>query len=337
MPAWFGDAGGAVQRGFVQRRTRHSSSADGRRVQSICVPQGIQSDGVNEVNLTLLQRMPPREWPPSAREVLLKALRNGRLDEAERLTAARLAGEVVVMNDEVADILLAIVGDAAASAALRAQAALSLGPGLESMDWDEEEGFLALAIVDRPISTRVFHRIREVLHASYRDDGVPKEVRRRILEASVRAPERWHRDAIHEAYSLDDREWRLTAVFGMQYVLGFDDQIVEALNDADADIRHEAIRAAGIWELEAAWPPVAAMLASQATEKRLLIAAIEAGASICPREAISFLSPLCNSEDAQIAEASREAVLMAKGAVEHGLDEDSDEDFDEDTEPEEPW
>jgi hypothetical protein len=331
MPAWFGDAGGAVQRGFVQRRTRHSSSADGRRVQSICVPQGIQSDGVNEVNLTLLQRMPPREWPPSAREVLLKTLRNERLDAAERLTAARLAGEVVVMNDEVADILLAIVGDAAASAALRAQAALSLGPGLESMDWDEEEGFLALAIVDRPISTRVFHRIREVLHASYRDDGVPKEVRRRILEASVRAPERWHRDAIHEAYSLDDREWRLTAVFGMQYVLGFDDQIVEALNDADADIRHEAIRAAGIWELEAAWPPVAAMLASQATEKRLLIAAI------CPREAISFLSPLCNSEDAQIAEASREAVLMAKGAVEHGLDEDSDEDFDEDTEPEEPW
>ena len=247
---------------------------------------------MNEVNLTLLQRMPPREWPPSAREVLLKTLRNERLDAAERLTAARLAGEVVVMNDEVADILLAIVGDAAPSAALRAQAALSLGPGLESMDWDEEEGFLALAIVDRPISTRVFHRIREVLHASYRDDGVPEDVRRRILEASVRAPERWHRDAIHEAYSLDDREWRLTAVFCMQYVLGFEDQIVEALNDADADIRHEAIQAAGIWELEAAWPPVAAMLASQATEKRLLIAAIEAGASICPREALSLLPPL---------------------------------------------
>ena len=89
--------------------------------------------------------------------------------------------------------------------------------------------------------------------------------------------------------------------------------------------------------MEAAWPSVAAMLASPATEKRLLIAAIEAGASICPREALSLLSPLCDSEDAQIAEASREAVLMAKGAVEHGLDEDFDEDFDEDTEPEEPW
>ena len=36
-------------------------------------------------------------------------------------------------------------------------------------------------------------------------------------------------------------------------------------------------------------------------------------------------------------EASREAVLMAKGAVEHGLDEDFDEDCDEGTEPEEPW
>ena len=243
--------------------------------------------------------MPPWEWPPSARDVLVRAVRNERLDAVERLMAARLAGEVVVMNDEVADILL--------------------------------------AIVDRPISTRVFHRIREVLHASYRDDGVPEDVRRRILEASVRAPERWHRDAIHEAYSSDDRDWRLTAVFCMQYVLGFDDQIVEALHDSDADIRREAIEAAGIWEMEAAWPSVAAMLASQATEKRLLIAAIEAGASICPREALSLLSPLCDSEDAQIAEASREAVLMAKGAVEHGLDEDFDEDFDEDTEPEEPW
>ena len=90
-----------------------------------------------------------------------------------------------------------------------------------------------------------------------------------------------------------NREWRLTAVFCMQYVLGFEDQIVEALHDSDADIRP----------------------------------------SIYPRKELSLLSPLCDSEDAQIAEASREAVLMAKGAVEHGLDED----FDDDTEPEEPW
>ena len=119
----------------------------------------------------------------------------------------------------------------------------------------------------------------------------------------------------------------------MQYVLGFEDQIVEALHDSDADIRREAIEAAGIWELEAAWPSVAAMLASPATEKRLLIAAVEAGASIYPREAGFLLSPLCNSEDAQIAAASREAVLTATGAIEHGFDAD----FTEDTEPEEPW
>jgi hypothetical protein len=137
--------------------------------------------------------------------------------------------------------------------------------------WDEDEGFLELAMDDNPIS------------------GVPTEVRRRILEASVRARERCHRDAIHEAYSRANRDWRLTAVFCMQYVLGFDDQIVEASHDSDADIRREAIDAAGNWEREAVWPSVAAMLASSATEKRLLIAAIEAGASVCPWEALSLL------------------------------------------------
>ena len=59
--------------------------------------------------------------------------------------------------------------------------------------------------------------------------GVPKELRRRILEASVRAFEPWHPDAIRTAYASSDQEWVLTAVFAMAHIKGFDEQILESL------------------------------------------------------------------------------------------------------------
>ena len=42
------------------------------------------------------------------------------------------------------------------------------------------------------------------------DSSIPKQVRRRILEASVRAPEDWHQNAIRAAYSSGDKDWMLT-------------------------------------------------------------------------------------------------------------------------------
>jgi hypothetical protein len=59
---------------------------------------------------------------------------------------------------------------------------------------------------DVPISAPTFHRIRRVLHRLYSDDRVPKAVRSRILEASVRSPQNWHQDAISRAYSSGDRD-----------------------------------------------------------------------------------------------------------------------------------
>jgi hypothetical protein len=91
-----------------------------------------------------------------------------------------------------------------------------------------------------------------LLQKLYFDNGIPKEVRRRILEASVRAPESWHQNAIQAAYSSGDKDWMLTAVFAMGRVRGFDDQILEALKSADPEIHYEAVEAAGAWGLAAA-------------------------------------------------------------------------------------
>ena len=279
------------------------------------------------MDLTRLARIPPWDWPPNGGNTLLAVLRDHRAAEPDRLLAAELAGEIVAINDDLAATLLSLVGDATASEPLRCRAALSLGPVLEQMDWDSDDDLLGLdeeVLGGHPISEHTFHRIQETLRARYLDDDVPPEVRRNILEASVRAPADWHRDAIRAAYSRNDRDWRLTAVGAMRHLRGFDDEIVAALDDPDAEIRRAAVSAAGNWEVTAAWPQVAALLAAQDTDKALLLAAIEAGAYIRPQEAEPLLLELSESDDAEIANAAGDAAMMAAAAAEDEFDEDAE-------------
>ena len=106
---------------------------------------------------------------------------------------------------------------------------------------------------DPPISKKVFDRIQEALRKAYLGgEGSPKELRRRALEASVRAPQDWHREAVRTAYESGDEEWKLTAVFSMRWIDGFDKEIVEALDSPNSDIQFEAVRAAADREVRAA-------------------------------------------------------------------------------------
>ena len=127
----------------------------------------------------------------------------------------------------------------------------------------------------------------------------------------MRAPETWHQNAIRDAYSSGDKEWMLTAVFSMRWVRGFDDQILEALKSADPEIHYEAVKAAGNWELDAAWSHIVELVKDAHTPKPLLLAAIGAVASIRPAEAREILADLADSDDEEIAEAAEEA--MADG------------------------
>jgi hypothetical protein len=229
----------------------------------------------------------------------------------------------VVINDALADALLLIVGSVAEPAELRAQAAISQGSALEQAYIDEFDDPDAV-----PISEKTFRKVKQALRKLYLDSGGPKLVRRRILEAAVRAPEEWHAGAIRSAYATDDREWKLTAVFCMNYVRGFDQQILEALESADPDIHYQAVRAAGTWEVDAAWPHVVALVKSAGTSKDLLLAAIEAVATIRPREAGVLLVDLADSEDEDIAEAADEAMSMAEGRSDDEIDDEDDDESD---------
>jgi hypothetical protein len=225
---------------------------------------------------------------------------------------------MTIIDDDMAGLLLGVVESAAEPVPMRAKAAISLGPVLESADMD---GFDDPD--DLPISESTFHRIQQSLQATFRDQSVPKEVRRRVLEASVRAPEEWHKEAIETAYSSGDREWILTSVFAMMYVSGFDRQILEALKNPDPDIHFEAVRAAGEQEVDGAWGHVLKLVENPRTKKSLRLAAIAALGTIRPAKAGEILVDLATSDDEEIAEAAEEAMSMAEAIS--GIDDDEDD------------
>ena len=130
------------------------------------------------------QEIPPWEWPEDSDELLLGILSDALADDAERLLAVELAGELTVIDDQLVERLLAILRNSAESDKLRGRAAISLGAVLEYMDLEDSED-----LDDAPISGKSFRRIREQLATLYRDPKVPEAVRRRILECSVRAPQ----------------------------------------------------------------------------------------------------------------------------------------------------
>jgi len=269
------------------------------------------------MNLEILKEIPPWEWPEDSDELLLGILSNALADDAERLLAVELAGELTVIDDQLVERLLAILRNSAESDKLRGRAAISLGAVLEYMDLEDPED-----LDDAPISGKSFRRIREQLATLYRDPKVPEAVRRRILESSVRAPQRWHRGAIHAAYASDNERWKLTGVFGMRFVPGFDDQILEALGSKNRSICVEALWAAGNWGIDAAWPYVTKLVRSPTTDKPRRLAAIDAVAGIRPHEAANVLGDLLDSDDEDIVEAVYEALAMAEERSEDDAEDD---------------
>jgi hypothetical protein len=274
------------------------------------------------MELKTLLETPPWEWPPDAGRTFHKVLVDKRADAEDRLIAAELAGDLVVMNEELAADLAAIVGSVDEADDLRAGAAISFGPAFEQADtfgfddpMDEDEV---------PFGEDTFHSIQGLLEKVYRDSGTPKLVRRRVLEGSVRAPADWHREAITTAFATGDRDWILTAVFAARYVKGFDKQILEALESKDEDIHYEAVQAAGQWELDAAGPHIIELVHDRHTPKPLRLAAIGAIGSIRPAEADEILGDLLDSEDEEIAEAADEAIAMAHGALD--MEDEAEED-----------
>ncbi|ETW93526.1 MAG: hypothetical protein ETSY1_38835 [Candidatus Entotheonella factor] len=268
------------------------------------------------MDIHMLYDLPPWEWPEDAEAMIIGLLQDAQADAEERLLAAELAGDYTNMNDALADALLAVVGSGEEAEALRGAAVIALGGALEhayTMGFEDEDDIL--------LTESGFHQVLNTLHQIYLDRNVPEDVRRRVLEASVRAPQDWHDEAVRDALSGNER-WQLTAIFCMRFISGFDSHILEALDDDDPRIEYHAVCAAGNWEVDEAWPHVLDLLRNDDADKELRLAAIDAAASIRPVEAADILNQLTTSDDDDIVDAAYEALAMAGIIAE--LDDDDD-------------
>jgi hypothetical protein len=279
------------------------------------------------VKLQDIADLPPWERPGNTGDKLKKIMRDHGAPVPDRELAIELAGDMTAVDNEICGLLIGILIDQTEPELLRSRACISLGPVLEQTDMSGFDD----PYDDPAITPEMFEHIKETLEAVYRDEAAPKLVRRKALEASVRAMQDWHPDAIRAQYASSDEEWKLTAVFGMRYVPGFETQIMEALNSANQDIHIEAIRAAGEREVHDAWPHIRALLKSSKTPKPLLLDAIGASAYVSPDEAGPALVDLVDSDDEEISEVAAEAMMEAESATEP-YDEDEDEEDEEDGE-----
>jgi len=275
------------------------------------------------MDLKALKEIPSWNWPRDAEVAFREVLLDNDADSSDRCTAAELAGDYAVINDDLSRVLLSILTSPDQPENLRASAAIALGPALENADtvgFDDSDEEL--------ISKEVFNEVKSTFRELYNDSAIPKLVRRRILEASVRAEEEWHKKAVADAFAEDDPEWRLTAVFCMRYVQGFDDQILEMLNSDDEVIHYQAVLAAGSAALGSAWPHIVSIVnRPEAFDKELLLAAIEAVASIRPKAASDVLDDLAHSTDEEVSEAVLDALSLAGGLDEERYTEYDDEEY----------
>ncbi len=250
--------------------------------------------------LEILASVGSWERPGDAKALILEGF--GSPDSAVRLTALELAAEE--MDDEVATEVERLL-DADPEVAVRARAAIAFGPALEQMiaeeDWEGPD------LGDLPMSMSRFHDIEHRLESVYRDAAEPKEMRRRALEAAVRSPRPWQMNVIRSAWASDDSEWRVTAVFCMGCVAGFEAEILEAVDSDSPELQIEAVRALGATGLQPDNDDLMRFAASDDTPRELRLAAIEALGTVGPRGAAELLESLGESNDEEIATTAQEA------------------------------
>lgn len=203
--------------------------------------------------------------------------------------------------DEMAQRHARLVADEELDPAIRGRAALALGPSLEHCAfgmWDEE--FHA-----PPLSRGTFADLKAQFRNLYFDASQPSLLRRRVLEASVRAPESWQTGAIRAAWMTDNTDWRKTAVVAMGWLDGWESELSDALQADDAGVVTEAIRSA---ERSNDVVGFGGHCLRHALDTKapvsMRIVAIEALPSIRGPEVAEVLNTLAEEEDPRISESA---------------------------------
>jgi hypothetical protein len=241
------------------------------------------------------------------------------------------------MDDDIARAYLDIAASDAGEE-VRGDVIVGLGPIIEEagMDYDVEDFELAPEF-GPGITRETFESIVRELRGIYEDEAQPKLVRRRALEVLVRDPQEWQSAEIRRLFASGDEQWKLTAIFAMGHVEGFESEIAAIVGSEKGLLLYEAVRAAGRMEVRAAATRIREIAVSESAETELRLVAIEALPGVDP-DCEEVLQELMESEDEEIAVAAEDALdelaldlsLDDSEFDDDELDLDADEDEDED-------
>lgn len=249
----------------------------------------------------------------------------------EELRAEAIQELTLMMDDDVARAFLDIASSDAGEA-IRGDAIIGLGPIVEEagMDYgfEEFEGIELMPELGPGISRETFETIVREIRALYEDEAQPTLVRRRALEVLVRDPQPWLAPEIRRHFASDDPQWKVTAVFGMGYIGGFESDIAAIVRSEEGPLLYEAVRSAGSRSVTEAADRIRELAASESAETDLRLVAIEALPHVDP-DSFEILDALVQSKNEEIAEAA-EAALEDLSLI--GSAEDFDEDEDEEEE-----
>ncbi|HEX6100286.1 MAG TPA: hypothetical protein VF432_28490 [Thermoanaerobaculia bacterium] len=238
-----------------------------------------------------------------------------------------------LMDDEVARAFLD-VASSGADEQVRSDVLIGLGPVIDEagIDYDDDEEELLLGPeLGPPVSREMFETIVREVRALYEDESQPKRVRRSAFEALVRDPQPWVSSEIRRHFASDDPEWKLTAVFAMGYVAGFEKEIAAVVNAEQGQLLIEGVKAAGHMEVTGAAQRIRDLATAKGTERGLRLYAIEALPYVDP-DSFDILDRLKQSNDEEVAEAA-EAALEELSLAESMDDEEwDDEEWDEEDE-----
>jgi hypothetical protein len=152
------------------------------------------------------------------------------------------------------------------------------------------------------------NRIRELLRKIVHDEGEPLLVRRRAFEASVRFVEEWHAPLVRRIWLSAEPDWRTTAMFAMACLPGFDQEIIESVEDESLpeQIRAEAVRTAGMRGLKQLRAKIRELARDPKHPQGIRFAALAAVAEFGPpAEARSLLRKVAgNDPDEEIRQAA---------------------------------
>jgi len=226
------------------------------------------------------------------------------------------------MDDDVVAGLLLIVANHE-DEEVRADAIIALGPIVEmaGMEYDDEVDFDFDEELGPGITRETYLLLIDRLRAIYDDASLPKLVRRRAFEVLVRDPRGWQAVEVRKYFAADDAEWKLSAVFAMGHIAGFEKDLAALVRSAEGLMLVEAVRSAGAQGVTAAGKRIADVAMDERADLYLRLVAIAALSNV-HKNSTEILEELTLSGNEEIVEAAEAAL------EEVSLDEDWDGDDD---------